>query len=319
MAADRAKALLTWPCPTHLLAPLDALDVDIEPLAEGAGTSAGMQAAIAGKIALLCHPWVPVDAAVIDAGRASLRVVSTVAVGYDNIDVAACRRYGIAVGHTPGVVVEATADLTYGLILAVMRGIISGDRFVRTGRWLSGQAPLGHDLQAKTLGIVGMGAIGTAVARRASASGMTIVYTNRRPAAATPVPAQFLALTDLLARADCVVILAPLTAATHGMMNAEAFAQMKRGAYFINAARGPLVDSGALYEALVSGQLGGAAVDVVDPEPLPSEHPLLALPNFFITPHIGTATYETREAMVRLMVANAVAGVRGEPLPAAVP
>jgi glyoxylate reductase len=200
-----------------------------------------------------------------------------------------------------------------------MRGIISGDRFVRTGRWLSGQAPLGHDLQAKTLGIVGMGAIGTAVARRASASGMTIVYTNRRPAAATPVPAQFLALTDLLARADCVVILAPLTAATHGMMNAEAFAQMKRGAYFINAARGPLVDSGALYEALVSGQLGGAAVDVVDPEPLPSEHPLLALPNFFITPHIGTATYETRKAMVRLMVANAVAGVRGEPLPAAVP
>lgn len=319
MATARRSALLTWPCPAELLTPLAALEVDIVSLGPGAATQAGMIAAIAGRSVLLCHPGVPVGAPVIEAGREHLRVVSTVAVGYDNIDVATCRKYAIAVGHTPGVVVEATADLTYGLIVAVMRGIISGDRFVRAGGWVNGPAPLGHDLRGKTLGIVGMGAIGTAVARRAAVSGMTVAYTNRRPAAPNGVNAEFLALDRLLARADCVVVLAPLSEQTRGMFDAATFGAMKRGAYFVNAARGPLVDTLALCAALESGQLGGAAIDVVDPEPIPAEHPLLALPNLFVTPHIGTATYETRSAMASLMVANAVAALRGEPLPAPVP
>jgi glyoxylate reductase len=314
-----STALLTWPCPADLLEPLDALGVTIERLAPQDETVEGMRSAIGGKDALLCHPWVPVDASVVEAGHARLRVVSTYAVGYDNIDVAACRRHGIAVGHTPGVVVEATADVTYALILAVMRGIISGDRFVREGKWMNGLASLGHDLFGRTLGILGMGAIGTAVARRALASGMRIVYTNRRPAPRAPAEAELVPIDDLLARADCLVVLAPLSAPTRGIINRAAFAQMKPGAYLVNAARGPLVDTAALYEALASGRLAGAAVDVVEPEPLPPDHELLTLPNFFVTPHIGTGTVETRRAMAALMVANAVAGLRGEPLPAPVP
>jgi glyoxylate reductase len=174
-------------------------------------------------------------------------------------------------------------------------------------------------LRAKTLGIVGMGAIGTAVARRAAASGMRIIYSNRRPNADAPAGARFVTRDELLATADCVCVLAPLTAETRGMFDAAAFAAMKPGAYFVNAARGALVDSRALYDALAGGKLAGAAVDVLDPEPIGADHPLLQLDNFFITPHIGTATVETRTAMQALCIANAVAGLRGEPLPAEVP
>jgi glyoxylate reductase len=148
---------------------------------------------------------------------------------------------------------------------------------------------------------------------------MRIAYTNRRPAANAPAGAVHLAFDELLAQADCLVILAPLSEQTRGIIGREALAKLKAGAYLVNAARGPLVDSDALYDALAGGRLAGAAVDVSDPEPLPADHPLLTLPNFFITPHIGTSTSETRSAMAALMVANAVAGLRGEPLPAAVP
>jgi len=318
MSTPAFHALITWPCPADILAPLIDLGVAFQPLARGADNEAGMLAGVAGKDALLCHPWVPVNEAVIAAGD-RLRVISTYAVGYDNIDVPACRQRRILLGHTPGVVVEPTADVTYALILSVMRGIIAGDRYVRTGAWLRGIAPHGHDLWGRTLGIIGMGAIGTAVARRATASGMKIAYTNRRPKSDAPIDAEFLPLDDLLARADCIVVLAPLNAETRGMIGAAQFAKMKRGAFFVNAARGALVDTQALHDALASGQLNGAAVDVLEPEPIGADHPLLALPNFFITPHIGTATDETRRAMAQLMVANAVAGLRGEPLPAAVP
>jgi len=319
MTESPFRVLLAWPCPEPILAPLTALGVAFERLDPGPQPSDLVRERIKDVDALLCHPGTTVDAAVVAAGSGRLRVVSTVAVGYDNIDVAACRAHGIAVGHTPGVVVESTADLTYGLVLAVMRGIIAGDRFVRAGTWTTRQLPLGHDLARKTLGIFGMGAIGTAVARRAVVSGMRIAYTNRRPAANAPAGAVQLAFDELLAQADCLVILAPLGEQTRGIIGREALAKLKTGAYLVNAARGPLVDSDALYDALTSGRLAGAAVDVSDPEPLPADHPLLTLPNFFITPHIGTSTIETRSAMAALMVANAVAGLRGEPLPAAVP
>jgi len=271
-----------------------------------------------GVRALLATPLFPISAPVIEAGDA-LRIISTYAVGYDNIDIATCKARGVLVGHTPGVVVEATADVTYALILSVMRNIISGDRFVRTGAWKTSYLPYGHDLRGKTLGIVGMGAIGSAVATRARASGMKIAYTNRSPKPNAPADATFMPLDDLLASADCVAVLAPASAQTRKMFDAAAFAKMKQGAYFVNAARGVLVDTQALHAALASGHLTGAAVDVLDPEPIGADHPLLSLPNFFITPHIGTATYETRDAMAALMIANAVAGLRGEPLPAQVP
>jgi glyoxylate reductase len=312
------RALITWPCPADILAPLTDMGVILDPLARGADNEAGMCAAVAGKDALLCHPWVPVNATVLDAGK-QLRIVSTYAVGYDNIDVAACKARGILLGHTPGVVVEPTADVTYALILSVMRQIIAGDQYVRTGAWLKGIAPHGVDLWGRTLGIIGMGAIGSAVARRAMASGMKIAYTNRRPKPDAPAGAEFLALDDLLARADCIVVLAPLNAETRGMIGPAEFAKMKPGAFFVNAARGALVNTQALYDALASGHLRGAAVDVLEPEPIGADHPLLTLPNFFITPHIGTATDDTRRSMAMLMVANAVAGLRGDPLPAAVP
>jgi glyoxylate reductase len=318
MTDPQPRVLLAWPCPENLLKPLAALGARIDRVAPGPQTSAAMQAAIREADALLCTPWTAVDAAVVAAAD-RLRVVSTVAVGYDNIDVGACRKRGIAVGHTPGVVVESTADLAFGLVLAVMRGIIAGDRFVRAGSWTAAQLPLQHDLAGKTLGILGMGAIGTSVARRAVASGMRIAYTNRRPAANAPAGAAYLPFDDLLAQADCLLVLAPLSEQTRGIIGRAALAKLKPGAYLVNAARGPLVDSDALYAALAGGRLGGAAVDVTDPEPLPGDHPLLTLPNFFITPHIGTSTVETRSAMAELMVANAVAGLRGEPLPAAVP
>ena len=312
------RALLTWDAPERLLEPLFRIGVRVDRLPEDDRTELGLRAAIGNYHALLCAPPLPVTERVLDAAEC-LRVVSTWSVGYDPIDVPACRARGIAVGHTPGVVVEATADIAFALVLAVMRGIICGDRFVRSGAWATTNPTYGTDLRAKTLGIIGMGAIGTAVARRAIASGMQIVYANRTPRIDAPPGATLLTLDALLERADTVVLLAPATAQTRKMMNAPAFARMQPGAFFVNASRGSLVDTQALHAALASGQLGGAAVDVLDPEPIGADHPLLALPNFFITPHIGTATKETRRAMAELCIANAVAGLRGEPLPAAVP
>jgi glyoxylate reductase len=310
------RALLTWDCPDDLLAPLRTMDVHVTRVGRQQSQDE-MCAAIADKHALLCHPFAPVPRAVIDAAR-ELRVVSTVAVGYDNIDLAALRERGIPLGHTPGVVVESTADIAYALILGIMRRVFAGDRYVRAGSWPQAMDALGTDLAGKTLGIVGLGAIGLAVARRARASGMRIVYSNRRPRSDAP-EATFATIDTLLREADCVCAMVPFSAETAKLFDARTFAKMKRGAYFVNAARGGIVDTQALHDALASGQLTAAAVDVLDPEPIGADHPLLALPNFFITPHIGTATYETRGAMAALCVANAVAGLRGEPLVAPVP
>ena len=304
------RALLTWECPDPLLEPLRAIDVSVA-FVPGLKTEAEMRAAIADKHALICHPWVPVTRAVV-AAAPDLRVVSTVAVGYDNIDVAALVERQIPVSHTPGVVVEATADITYGLLLGIMRRILAGDRYVREGGWLRAIDTFGNDLAGKTLGIVGMGAIGMALAKRARASGMRIIYTNRRPRTDAP-EATYATFEELVATADAICVLAPLSNETAKMFDAQAFAAMKRGAYFVNAARGGIVDSQALYDALQSGHLTAAAVDVLDPEPIGADHPLLGLRNFFITPHIGTATFETRGAMASLCIANVVAVLSGKP------
>lgn len=245
-----------------------------------------------------------------------LKVIAQPAVGYDNIDIAACTNHKIPVGNTPGVLVEATADLTFGLLLTSARRIHEGWDWVRAGTWGQGQSlPLGIDLYDKTVGIIGMGAIGTAVAKRAQASGMKVIYHNRQPRPdQTALNAEYRTFDQLLAEADFIVVLTPLTAESRGRFGAKEFAQMKPTAYFINASRGPVVDTQALYTALTTKQIAYAALDVTDPEPLPSEHPLLKLTNLLVTPHIGSATVETRNKMAMLAAENILLGLAGKSL-----
>jgi glyoxylate reductase len=245
-----------------------------------------------------------------------LKVIAQASVGYDNIDIAACTKRKILFGNTPGVLVEATADLTFGLLLTAARRIHEGWDWVRAGKWNQGMClPFGVDLYSKTVGIIGMGAIGSAVAKRAQASGMKVIYHNRhqRPDQEL-LKAEYRTFDELLAEADFIVVLTPLTPESRGRFGAKEFAQMKPTAYFINASRGPVVDTQALCAALENKQIAYAALDVTDPEPLPSDHPLLQLPNILVTPHIGSATTETRNRMAMLAAQNLLLGLAGKPL-----
>ena len=236
-----------------------------------------------------------------------LRLVANYGVGYDNVDVAACRERGIAVTNTPGVLDAAVADLTIALVLACRRNLVAGDRFVREGRWSRGWARpelLGRDLAGSTLGLVGMGRIGSQVARRAEAFGMRIVHHSRSDG---------LPLDELLRTTDVVSLHVPLTPETHGLMSRERLALLQDGATLINTARGAIVDEDALVDELVSGRIS-AGLDVFASEPhVPGR--LLGLPNVALTPHVASATVETRAAMTRVLVDNVLAFVRGEPLP----
>jgi len=249
-----------------------------------------------------------------------LKVISQAAVGYDNIDIEACTDKGIPFGNTPGVLVDATADLAFSLLLCAARRIHEGWAFVRSGAWCSGSnIPFGIDLAGKTLGIVGMGQIGAAVAKRAGAFGMNVIYYNRnRRTDDEKIGATYQHFDTLLEEADCIIVLTPLSQETRGLFGREQFNKMKSTAYFINVSRGPVVDANALFDALKTGQIAYAALDVTDPEPIPMDHPLLTLSNILITPHIGSATTETRTAMAQLTVDNLLAGLEDEPLPACV-
>ncbi len=266
-----------------------------------------------GAVTLLTDP---VTAGVL--GRCpNLKVVSNVAVGTDNIDLEAAARLGITVTHTPDVLTEATADLAWALILGVARRVSEGDRMVRAGRfkgWSLGLL-LGMDLRGKTLGIVGMGRIGQAVARRAPAFGMRVAYTQRRrlpdPVEAS-LSARYVALDDLIGAADVLTLHSPLTAETRHLLGAERLAAMKPGALLINTSRGPLVDEEALVACLRSGHLGGAGLDVYEREPLLAPG-LRRLPNVLLMPHVGSAARETREAMARMAVADCLAVLEGHP------
>ena len=249
-----------------------------------------------------------------------LKVIAQAAVGYDNIDVEACTQYGILFGNTPGVLVDATADLAFSLLLCSARRIHEGWDFVRTDSWcLGNRVPLGIDIAGKTLGIIGMGQIGAAVAKRARAFGMNIIYYNRnRRHDDDSIGATYQPFNVVLKEADAIIVLTPLSQETRGFIGREQFQKMKPTAYFINVSRGPVVDSDALLAALQTGEIAYAALDVTDPEPLPKDHPLLKLPNILITPHIGSATIETRRAMAELTVDNLLAGLENKPLPACV-
>jgi glyoxylate reductase len=236
-----------------------------------------------------------------------LKLVANYGVGFDNVDVAACRERGIAVVNTPGILDAAVADLTLALILACRRNLVVGDRFVREGRWSHGWARpelLGHDLAGSTLGLVGMGRIGSQVVRRAAAFGMRVVHHRR---------ADGLPLDELLRTADVVSLHVPLTPETHGLMSRERLGLLRDGTTLVNTARGAIVDEDALVDELVSGRIS-AGLDVFAHEPNVPER-LLGLPNVVLTPHVASATVETRAAMTRVLVDNVLAFVGGEPLP----
>ncbi len=250
----------------------------------------------------------------------NLKVIAQASVGYDNIDIAACNARNLPVGNTPGVLVDAVADLAYALILDSARKIVLAYDHVKSGKWGENKPfGLATDLAHKTLGVVGMGDIGSAIAERAKASKMKIIYHNRnRRADDEALGATYVTFDELLAQADFIVIAVTLNPTTKGMFNKEAFAKMKDGARIVNISRGAVIDTEAMYEALLSGKLAHAAMDVTDPEPLPGDHKLLSLPNVTVTPHMASATTETRDAMALLTVDNILAGLEGKPMPAQV-
>ncbi len=236
-----------------------------------------------------------------------LRAIANYAVGYDNIDLEATRARGIAVGNTPDVLTDATADLTFALLLAAARRLPQAIDSVTAGQWRTWEPDkyLGYDVHGATLGIIGLGRIGRAVARRAAGFDMTVIHTGR-----DGVP-----LLQLLAGSDFVSVHCPLTPETRHLIDATALAEMRPTAILINTARGPIVDQTALREALINGEIAGAALDVTDPEPLPPDDPLLSAPNLIVAPHIGSATHSAREQMATLAVDNLLAGLDGRPMP----
>jgi glyoxylate reductase len=257
-----------------------------------------------------------VDDELLDAAGPRLRIVANHAVGFDNIDVPACTRHGVLVTNTPDVLTEATADLAWSLILATVRRVAEGDRFLRTRRpWIWGpQMMLGHDLYGKTLGIVGCGRIGRAVARRGIGFGMRMVYTDaaRLPGdVEAELRVEWRDLQEVLGESDVVSVHAPLTPQTRHLFDAEAFGRMKPTAVLVNTARGPIVDEAALAEALRTGEIFAAGLDVYEHEPDVPEA-LIGLENVTLLPHLGSATIETRTAMGLLAVDNLLAGLAGQ-------
>lgn len=256
------------------------------------------------------------EAAFIAAPK--LKVVSNYAVGYDNIDVASATQRGIPVGNTPGVLTETTADQAFMLLLAMARRLVESVEYVRNGEWNTWYPLqlLGQDVHGGALGIIGLGRIGYAMAKRAQGFGMKILYHGGSNLEfAKKVGAQKVGLDTLLAQSDFVSIHAPLTDKTRYLIGKDALEKMKATAMLINTARGAIVDSDALLTALTSGTIAAAALDVTDPEPIPMDHPLVALDNCIVVPHLGSATQQTRERMGLIAVENLLAGLRGEQLP----
>ena len=249
----------------------------------------------------------------------SLKVIGNCAVGYDHIDLGACAEMGVRVGYTPNVPNKTTADMAWSLLLTCARKVVEGDAICKDPKTAAFDPNwLGHQVSGATLGIVGMGRIGYEVARRAWGFDMNVLYHNRNsrlPEEEKEVKAKFVSsLTDLLGESDYVILTAPATKETHHMISTAQFQAMKRSAIFVNVSRGSLVDQTALAEALRSGTIAAAGLDVTDPEPLPRDHPLLTLPTLTLTPHIGGSTLHTTQGMVQMTIDNIKAALQGEPL-----
>lgn len=314
---SRPAVLITRVVPDSVIARLaSACEIDLY-LGTVAIPKDELKRRLTDKQALMCLLTDRIDAEVLDAGP-GLRVVANIAVGYDNIDGSAARDRGIVVTNTPDVLTEATADLTWGLVLAVMRRIPEGERLLRRGEWKGWALDflLGSDLRHKQLGIVGFGRIGRAVAARAAGFGMRVVYTTLDADAPAPAPeyAGYARVTfdEVLATSDVISLHVPLTPETRRLINRRTLARMKRGAYLINTSRGSVVDEDALVLALRDGAIGGAALDVYEGEPAVHAG-LLAFENVVLAPHIGSATVETRTAMADLAARNVMAVLSGHP------
>jgi glyoxylate reductase len=271
-------------------------------------------AEVAGADGLLATITERVDAELL-AAAPRLRVVANYAVGYDNVDVPACTRRGVVVCNTPGVLAETTADLVWALLLAAARRVVEGAELVKRGEWppWSPLWLLGRDVHHRTLGIVGLGQIGREVAKRARGFDMRVLYHSRtrRPELEDGDRLRFAELDALLAESDFVSVNVSLSDETRHLIGRPQLARMKPSAYLVNAARGPIVDQDALYEACRDGAIAGAALDVTDPEPLPSDHPLLTLPNVTVLPHVGSATETTRLGMGLKAARNVAAVLTG--------
>ncbi len=273
---------------------------------------------VRGVDGLLCLLTDRIDAEVMDAAGPGLKVISNHAVGFDNIDVPAATARGIPVGNTPGILTDATADMTFALMMAAGRRLVEAEKFLRAGKWKtwSPSLLLGVDFVGATLGIIGFGRIGQAVAKRASGFDMRILYYDPGPSPSHPsLPAVATDLDTLLAESDFVSLHVPLTPQTRHLVNAEFLSKMKPGAVLVNTSRGGVLDQEALYQALKAGRLFAAALDVTDPEPLPLDSPLLELDNCIIVPHIASASVQSRDNMALLAAQNLIAGLKGERLP----
>ena len=271
-----------------------------------------------GVEGLLCLLTDKIDGEVMDKAGPQLKVISNHAVGFDNIDVPAATSRGIPVGNTPGVLTDATADFAFALLMAVARRIPEAERYVQEGKWKTWgpMTLLGVDIQGATLGLVGFGRIGQAVARRARGFDMRVIFYD--PGEKKPYPefnATPVDFETLLAESDFISLHTPLTTDTRHLIDAKAFSKMKPNAILINTARGPIIDPEALYQALRAKQIFGAGLDVTDPEPLPMNSPLLKLENIVIVPHIASASKTSREKMSEMAAQNLIAGLKGERLP----
>lgn len=274
--------------------------------------------ALARAEGLITYGHPAVDGPLLDRSP-RVRVVSNHGVGVDHIDLRAAECRKVPVGNTPGCLDAATADMTMALLMAAARNVVFGDRFAR-GPEFTHYDPsinIGLEVTGSTLGIIGLGRIGKQVARRAAAFDMRILYFNRRRdlAAERELPVAYVPLPELLASSDFISLNCPLTTETTGLISTREFEQMKRTAILVNMARGPVVDTDALYAALSSRRIAGAGLDVTDPEPLPRNHPLLTLDNVVITPHLGSASDRTRRRMAEITVENLRAGLAGRDLP----
>ncbi|XP_074649878.1 glyoxylate reductase/hydroxypyruvate reductase-like [Tubulanus polymorphus] len=274
--------------------------------------------------ALFCLLTDKIDSTVLDAAGPNLKVIGTMSVGYDHIDIEACKSRGIPVGYTPEVLTDATAELTVALLLNTSRRLSEGVHAVKAGLWGTWQ-PLwlcGQGLHHSTVGIVGLGRIGLAIGRRLQPFGVDrFLYTGntRKETAEQEICATFVSMDELLEQSDFVIVSCALTDQTKGMFNTEAFKKMKRNAILVNTSRGPVVNQDDLYLALKSGEIRAAGLDVTTPEPLPVDNPLLQLDNCVVLPHIGSATEETRSTMSLLTARNIIAALNGEQMPCKIP
>ncbi len=312
-ASARANVFLAIRLPEHAVARIDT-ECNVAAFAgKGMPSKEELIAGIAEADGLLGSAQLPVDAHVFNAAP-RLRVVSNFGVGYENVDLAAATQRGVIVCNTPGVLSDAVADLTMGLILSLARRLPESERFVREGRWKPGAGmELGMDVSGKTLGIIGLGRIGVAVARRAQAFRMTVVFHDQfgEPSAEVGF-SEYREMETLLRESDFVSLHVNLRPETHHLLGREQLALMKPTAFLINTSRGQIVDQPALVEALQKGEIAGAALDVFEEEPLPASNPLMAMTNVILLPHIGSASVETREAMRDLSIDNLLRALRGE-------